>query len=77
MIFPTSLTENVTVDRHLSVVTSAGRELLLGIREHCLEKKILKSWAFSLKSVMKWFSWNSGGIIGVFLRTFLIETNIL
>ena len=47
MIFPIYLAENVTVDRHLSVIwpTSAGRELLLGIREHCLEKKILKSSA--------------------------------
>ena len=58
MTFPISLAENVTVDRCLSVIqlTSAGRELLLGRREHCLEKKILKSCAFSLKSVMKRFS---------------------
>ena len=55
MIFPIFLAENVTVDRRLSAIwlTSAGRKILLGIMEHCLEKKILKSLVFSLKSVMK------------------------
>ena len=40
-----SLTENVTVERRLPVIqlTSAGREPLLGIQEHCLEKEKLKS----------------------------------
>ena len=58
MIFPISLTENVTVVRCFSVIqlTSAGRKLLLGIREYCLEKKNLKSSAFSLKSVIRRFS---------------------
>ena len=35
--------------------------------EHWLEKKELKSSAFSLKSVIKWFSWNNSGISGIFL----------
>ena len=63
------MAENITVDRRLSVIqlTSGGRELILGIMEHCLEKKKLKSSTFFVKSVMKRFPQNSGGIIGIFL----------
>ena len=43
------------------------RELLLGIKERFLKKKTLKRLAFSLKSVIKRFSQNTEGIIGIFL----------
>ena len=36
-------------------------------KEYWLEKKELKSSVFSLKSVIKQFSWNNGGISGNFL----------
>ena len=36
-------------------------------KEHWLEKKELKSSAFSLKSIIKRFLWNNGGISGIFL----------
>ena len=51
MTLPISLAENVTVDRRLSVLylKSAGKGLLLGIREHCLEKKKIKKFGFFLK----------------------------
>ena len=48
-IFQIALAQNVAVDKRLSVIklTPAGRELLLGIGKHCLEKKKLKSSFFS------------------------------
>ena len=51
IIFPIPFAENVTVDRHLLVIklTSAGREQLLGIKEHCLEKKKNKIFGVFLK----------------------------
>ena len=35
-------------------------------KEHWLKRKELKSSVFSLKSVIKRFSWNNGGISGIF-----------
>ena len=43
-------------------------------KEHWLEKKELKSLAFSLKSVIKRFTWNNGGISGIFLLLKMIVT---
>ena len=40
---------------------------MIAFKEHCFAKKELKSSAFSLKSVTKLFSWNNGGIRGIFL----------
>ena len=53
--------------------------LLLVIRDDGLKKKLLKSSAFSLKCIMKWFSWHSGGISGIFLlfRNIFINVFIL
>ena len=50
-IFQIASAQNVAVDKRLSVIklTPAGRELLLGIGKHCLEKKKLKSSFFSLR----------------------------
>ena len=77
MIFLISLTENVTGDRRLLIIylISAGRELLLGIREHCLEKKKKKNSAFSLKSVIKTIFVKQWGCYC--LRKSLKETDIL
>ena len=36
-------------------------------KEHWLEKKELKSSVFSLKSIVKQYSWHNGGISGFFL----------
>ena len=51
MNFSISSAENVTVDSSLPVtqLTSAERELLLGIRDHCLEKKEKEKFRFLLK----------------------------
>ena len=58
IIFPISSAENVTEDNRLLVwkLRLVGSLLWLAKREHCLEKKQLKSSPFSLKSVMKWSS---------------------
>ena len=56
-----------------------GSELLLKMRDYCLQKNELKSSAFSLKSVMKRLSKHNGGVeaFSYYLRTFLLRTNIL
>ena len=55
IISPISLAKTVIVDERLSVLQLelVGSLLLLAIKEHCLGKKLLKSSAFSLKSIMK------------------------
>ena len=56
--------------RNLSSVTYlefVGRLLQFFNKEHWLQKKELKSSAFSLKSVIKGLLWNNGGISGIFL----------
>ena len=69
MNFPISLSENVTVEWRLSVISliSAGRELLLGIREHCLEKKKTAKFDFFLKICYKTIFVKQWGIKGIFL----------
>ena len=61
--------EKLAKDRRLSVkyLICDGSLLLLLIKEHCVAKWELKSSAFSLKSVTNLFSWNKGGIRGIFL----------
>ena len=44
-----------------------GRVLPLFFRKHCFEKNELKCSAFSKKLVTNLFSWNNGGIKGIFL----------
>ena len=68
IIFPISFAENVTEDNRLSVrkLRLVGSLLWLAKREHCLEKKELKSSAFSLKSVIKHLSWYKEGISSIF-----------
>ena len=68
IIFPISFAENVTGDNRLSVrkLQLVGSLLWLAKREHCLEKKELEISAFSLKSVIKHFSWYKEGIGGIF-----------
>ena len=69
LYFPLSLPENVTVGRRFSLIylISEGSELWLETREHCLEKKKMKSSAFPLKFVSERFSQNTGGGTGIFL----------
>ena len=57
------------VSKLLSVtyLSFVGSLLKFFNKEHWLEKKKLRSSAFSLKSVIKEFSWNNGGISGAFL----------
>ena len=43
------------------------KTLLLFSRVHWFAKKVLKSLAFSLKFVINLFSWNRGGMQGIFL----------
>ena len=69
IIFKISYVENSTdeSDLHVFLVRTEGSLLLLLTREHCLEKKSLKSSAFSLKSMMKLPLCNRGGMLGIFL----------
>ena len=64
-----SLLEKVILDKNVPVISksSDGRLLPLLITMHCLAKSELNNLAFFLKSVTNLFSWNKGGIIGVFL----------
>ena len=81
IIFPISSAEKKTVDRRLSLISLklAGRELFLGIREHCLEKKELKNLAFSQNQLGNNFRKTVGVqiIFSYYLRKLLIETNIV
>ena len=69
IIFSILLVVKLIVRNLLSVtyLRFVGSLLQFFNKEHWLEKKELKSSAFSLKSVIKQFSWNNGGIRGIFL----------
>ena len=64
-----SSVEKLTVlsDLLVSFARLLGKTLLLFNRVHWFAKKVLKSSAFSLKFVINLFSWNRGGIQGIFL----------
>ena len=71
MIFNISLLTNFTINKRLSVRkwSQGGSLLPFLIKEHCFEKKELKSSAFSLKSLTNLLLWNNVGITGI-LRLF-------
>lgn len=69
IIFIMSVFDNFMFDKLLSIKKSSlgGNLLSFNIKKHRFVKKELKSSNFSLKSVAKLFSWNDGGISGIFL----------
>lgn len=69
IIFIMSVFDNFMFDKLLSIKKSSlcGNLLSFYIKKHRFVKKELKSSTVSLKSVAKLFSWNNGGISGIFL----------
>ena len=57
----------VSSDLLVSFARLLGKTLLLFNRVHWFAKKVLKSSAFSLKFDINLFSWNRGGVQGIFL----------
>ena len=79
IIWRMSFLEKLHLDNEFSVSKGNcdSNTLLLGMREHCSAKKVLRISLFSLKPTIYVLLWNIGGVHGIFchLVEFLTKTS--